>query len=271
MYDWFRHRAPLAKVGHAMFLYDIAERHEDPRWVAQCTVPVAPLTPEAMIEGFGINGLRKVYFDCEQSWIFPGGGTSIGWYTRAIPSIDELRWPTDDERLEWLPTWAELLPNSALHLNYVQPTPGELPPFATWAWEGTTVAPQSTINEGEVEFNGMLVFVGYQVPQAAQAGTDFDVVTYWRVLERPSGPLSLMLHLVGEDGVPIAVGDGLGVPVDQWQPGDIIVQRHRLSVPEETLLDDYRLQVGVYWLDNMERWQATGGRDTILLQMREMP
>jgi hypothetical protein len=63
-----------------------------------------------------------------------------------------------------------------------------------------------------------------------------------------------MAHLLGPDGVPVAVGDGLGVPVEGWQPGDIIVQRHRLSVPEDAPPGEYRLQTGAYWLDTMERW-----------------
>jgi hypothetical protein len=63
-----------------------------------------------------------------------------------------------------------------------------------------------------------------------------------------------MLHLVGADGVPIAVGDGLGLPVDQWQKGDIIVQRHLLNLPEGIPPGTYWLQTGVYWLDTLERW-----------------
>ena len=72
----------------------------------------------------------------------------------------------------------------------------------------------------------------------------------------PGRPLSLMAHLLGSDGIPITVGDGLGVPIDQWRPGDVIVQRHRLQVPEETPGGEYMLQAGAYWLDTMERWRA---------------
>jgi hypothetical protein len=50
------------------------------------------------------------------------------------------------------------------------------------------------------------------------------------------------------------VGDGLGVPIEQWQPGDVIVQRHKLMVPKETMPGRYGLQIGAYWLDTQERW-----------------
>ncbi len=254
-YDWFRHREPLAKVAHVMFVYDVAESAAD--WVAQCITPTAPLTPQAITEGFGSDGLRQVAFDCEQSWVFPSGGSSAGWYALATPGIDRLRWPTGGERLEWWPDWAQQLSLAALRLSYVQPTPGELPAFVIWEWAGAPVVPP--IAAAEVTLEETLVFLGYAAPDTAQPGTTMDVVTYWRVLAQPSRPLSLMLHLSGADGIPIAVGDGLGVPVDQWQAGDIIAQRHRLPVPEETPPGDYQFQAGAYWLDTMEQWAVTGG------------
>jgi hypothetical protein len=63
-----------------------------------------------------------------------------------------------------------------------------------------------------------------------------------------------MAHMVGADGMPIAVGDGLGVPVEQWKKGDTIVQYHRLVVPELGPPGEYWVQTGAYWLDNQERW-----------------
>jgi hypothetical protein len=65
-----------------------------------------------------------------------------------------------------------------------------------------------------------------------------------------------MAHLVNADGMPIAVGDGMSMPVDQWQAGDVIVQRHRLAIPAGTPPGSYWLQTGVYWLDTLERWSV---------------
>jgi hypothetical protein len=264
MYDWFRHRTPLKKVAHAMFVYEVAENRAD--WVAQCTRPVAPLTPEVVTAGFGSDTLRQIYFDCEQSWILPGGGSSLGWYVRATPGIDGLRWPTDSERLEWWPSWLGQLPLAALHLSYVQPTPGELPAFAIWEWTGAPITPP--VAPPQVTLDETLAFLGYAVPDATRPGTTLDVLTYWRVLAQPVRPLSLMLHLVGVDSVPMAVGDGLGVPIDQWRAGDVLVQRHRLLIPEGTLPGNYQLQTGAYWLDTMERWTGTRGTGDEALFLR---
>jgi hypothetical protein len=68
-----------------------------------------------------------------------------------------------------------------------------------------------------------------------------------------------MLHLIGPGGTPVLVGDGLGVPVDNWQVGDVIIQRHRLDIPAEAPAGEYSLHIGAYWLDSLERWSVRSG------------
>ncbi|MEE8391759.1 MAG: glycosyltransferase family 39 protein [Anaerolineae bacterium] len=267
MYDWFRHRAPRAKIGHVMFLYEVEKSQGN--WVAQCMLPVAPLTAEVIAQGFGSNSLRQIYFDCEQSWVFPDGGASVGWYARTTPGIDKLRWPMDSQHLEWWPVWVPAATVLPLNLSYVQSTPGELPAFTILEWTGGSVTPPATIEQGDVMLDGTLIFLGYDAPQSVQQGASVDVLTYWRVVERPSRPLSLMLHLMDTSGVPIATGDGLGVPVDQWQPDDVIVQRHTLTIPADAPLTMYQLHSGAYWLDDMTRLMA-GDDDSILLAFVEL-
>jgi hypothetical protein len=65
-----------------------------------------------------------------------------------------------------------------------------------------------------------------------------------------------MLHLVGPEGKPRLVADGLGVPIEQWQVGDVVVQRHRLAIPLDTPPGNYQLVAGAYWLDTLKRWQV---------------
>jgi hypothetical protein len=80
--------------------------------------------------------------------------------------------------------------------------------------------------------------------------------------------LSIMAHALGPDGHAWAVGDGLGVPIESWQIGDVIVQRHALAVPEAAPRGTYWLQTGVYWIDDGKRWQAQDARasgDRVLL------
>jgi 4-amino-4-deoxy-L-arabinose transferase-like glycosyltransferase len=260
-YSWFRHRTPQDQVAYVILIYAVTERQGD--WVAQCTDPVVPLTPEVVAEGFGSDDLRRITFDCQQSWILPHGGTSGGWYVRSTPGIDRLRWPSESERHDWWPGWVEGLPLASLRLSYVQPTPGDLPPFAIWEWDAALVTPSSTVEP--VALEETLEFVGYGLRGDPRPGEKLEVLTHWRVIDPPSHPLSLMLHLVGGAGAPVAVGDGLGVGIDQWRAGDVIVQRHVLDLPPDLAPGDYQLLTGAYWLDDLTRLRA-GDRSEIPLE-----
>jgi hypothetical protein len=115
-----------------------------------------------------------------------------------------------------------------------------------------------------VTLDGPLAFLGHQADTTAvHPGDVVELWAFWQVNEIPARPLSLMAHLVGPDGVPVAVGDGLGLSVDQWRAGDLIVQRHRLPLPEGTAAGEYRLQTGAYWLDTMERWPVHLGDGSV--------
>ena len=271
-YDWFRHREPQTKIGHVMFLYDVLPSTGE--WVAQCSQPVAPLTPAAMAEGFGrgvdgVDGLRQIVFDCEQGWLWPQGGHSPGWYIRATPGTDRLRWPSADERRDLWPDWTAALPLESLRLSYVQPTPGEQPPFAIWKWAGGDVSPPTLLPGAPdgVTFDSTLTLLGYDAPLTATPGETATVLTFWEVAKTASlpitRPLSLMLHLQGANGVPVAVGDGLAVPVTLWQAGDILVQRHQLPIPTDGPPGPYSLAAGAYWLDDMTHLTANGKRSII--------
>jgi hypothetical protein len=87
-----------------------------------------------------------------------------------------------------------------------------------------------------------------------QPGDTLELYTFWRITAVPGRPLSLMAHLIGPDGTAAAVGDGLGYPIEQWQPGDLIIQRHTLTVPPSAVPGAYTLLSGAYWLDTLERW-----------------
>jgi len=228
-YAWFRAHEPAAILGHALFVYEVPERPA-PTWAALCTGPTPALSPEEIRTRFGDAGMRVILLDCGQSWIYPVGGEA-GIYL--LPSDAE---PPPGATLEA----ASRHPNGSPFYN-VYRVGGERPP-PTRPMAGVTL-------------NGPLAFLGYQVDVAeAHPGEVIELQTHWQVNEIPGRPLSLMAHLIGPDGSVVAVGDGLGVPVEQWQPGDVIVQRHLLQVPEGTGAGQYQLQTGAYWLDTMERW-----------------
>ena len=107
---WFQRASPTAMVGHALLVYDVTE---SPQWLAQCTVPAAPLDDAAIAAGWGGSesafgterggsesafgterggsesafgtergraDLRRADFDCTAAWLYPGGGAEMGVY-----------------------------------------------------------------------------------------------------------------------------------------------------------------------------------------------
>jgi hypothetical protein len=228
-YAWFRTHEPLARLGHALFVYDVPPRPA-PSWAAICAAPTPVLSPEAVREGFGHPDMRIILLDCEQSWIFPAGEMPGGYV---------------------LPPEAD--PPPGTELEVAARLPSGKPSFSVYRLEDVAPDPEQPI--ATIELEGPLAFLDYRLEtRAVHSGETVLLRTFWEVREPPGRLFSLMAHLVEAGGAAIAVGDGLGVGMDQLQPGDVIVQRHRLPVPEGTAAGEYELRTGAYWLDGTERW-----------------
>lgn len=240
MFDAFRKLEPVARIGHALFVYEVGTSPPI-EWVAQCAAPAAPLPVEALREGFGMGlAVPVLTFDCTQSWIVPRGS---GRYV--LP-----RTVGHD--------WALL---KQARLAYEQTRTGWVPPYTIYEWRAlepaAEPAPQVPADR-RVTVGEVLAFVGYRAPELA-AGQTSVVEAWWRIEDLPAGPLSLMAHLVGPDGTVVAVGDALGVPVDQWTPGGLLIQRHVLAIPAGAAPGDYALHLGAYTLPDIGRLPVTGG------------
>lgn len=238
MFDYFRNLEPRARIGHALFVYEISSRRPA-TWIAQCSTPVTPLPADVVREGFGIEDLVPILsFDCAQSWIIPPGD---GRYVLS----------RDDTGAPW-----DLLARG--RLAYTQKQSGFTPPFAVYEWESMASPQPGYSMANPSTLDATLTFLGYNAP-VLKIGETNIVETWWRVETRPAQSLSLMAHLVRADGVPLAVGDGLGVPVEQWIPGSLLVQRHQFALPAETSPGAYTLQVGAYTYPDLTRLLVTAG------------
>ena len=247
-YSWFRQRQPIARPGRAILVYEVPVPPVPPSWLAQCTQPAPPLTPQAVVAGFGRDDLRLTYFDCTQSWLYPQAEAAPGWYAlhRDAPSIAD---PFIARHLQGTQPGYEQRTDRALSAFtlYEQPLEISWPEFETAA---------------AAALAGPLRFLGYSAPsQPLRPGESINVETWWQVQEATQRPLSLMLHLIGPDNT-VLVGDGLGVPVEQWQHGDVLVQRHHLELPSQAPAGNYTLYTGAYWLDTLERLAVTEGEKT---------
>ncbi|MCX7683113.1 MAG: glycosyltransferase family 39 protein [Anaerolineae bacterium] len=286
MYAWFRQVEPTAEIGYSFFLYDIAT--SPLQWIAQCSIPAAPLSDSLIERGFGSRSLRRIYFDCTAGWIYPSGGAQPGAYSlhydllkerkRTLPSM-LLSTPEPRD-----PFIVQQLSGARLSVDVSRYTP-EYPAFVLYEQEGAPPAPalRSGVTSPAdavptpgassiptpIVLAGPLTFLGANV---TWQGSELNVETWWQVTQAPGQrPLSIMGHLLTAQGEVLGIADGLGVPREMLEPGDILVQRHRFGpVTEGTAL---WLRTGAYWLDSLERWSVTGvpHADAIFVALETAP
>ncbi len=226
-YAWFRGREPVARLGNALWLYRVSPR-EAPSWVTLCAG--VPFSPEDVAQRVGVDELRVLWPDCTHTSVYPAGAQP----GIVVAAADEAAPPTAERDVA------------------LRSTAGEIE-YAVYRLPGTSPLPETALSKTDVD--GPLDFLGYTLDTAgAEPGKDVVLQTYWRVKEVPGQPLSLMAHLLDAGRTGVAVGDGMGFPIEQWQPGDVIVQRHVLSIPADARPGVYTVITGAYWLDTMERW-----------------
>jgi hypothetical protein len=225
-FAWFRTHEPVARLGNALFVYEVEPRPE-PTGAAICADPAPVIAADAARDALGRSDLRVATFDCAQSWVDPSG---------------------DGPSTLFLPPSTAAPPGAVLEVEtrHADGTPGYRIYRINLDGLGADALVQS--------IDGPLHLLGGRWGTNALRGEISELWTVWQVESVPARPLSLMAHLIGPDGATVAVGDGLGFSIEQWQVGDIIVQRHRFPIPGDAPPGPYSVVAGAYWLDTMERW-----------------
>lgn len=98
-----------------------------------------------------------------------------------------------------------------------------------------------------------LALLGYRYGPEARPGAEWQVTTYWRVLRADAAPLAVFVHLIDGDQVVRASWDGFQVAAAGLQEGDLIVHLHTLSLPADLAPGTWRVEVGIYSPQTLER------------------
>lgn len=109
----------------------------------------------------------------------------------------------------------------------------------------------------EPVFDAGLALVGYAFPETVKAEEAAEVTLVWRVLD-PSPEVrqrdfTAFNHVITDADERVAQADGLALLSRDWWPGDVLVQRYEMTVPEPGV---YRWRVGLYS-------RADGGRSPV--------
>jgi len=90
-------------------------------------------------------------------------------------------------------------------------------------------------------------------PETLRPGTPLTVTLVWRAEAEMETSYRVFLHLVGPDGLLVAQSDGEPAnwtrPTTGWLPGEVVLDERVLTVPEDALAGEHRLQAGVYTLE----------------------
>jgi hypothetical protein len=156
-------------------------------------------------------------------------------------------------------TWAQI-GAFARNGRYLAPTSGNLdllPVNANFADGIQLVKYQISTTPGLPSGAG-----DYQVPNPQSLNSNphpyVSVVLEWQ----PSTPIArdytVFVHLVAPDGSIIAQSDARPAwvvpwPTDHWQPGQAVLDGHRLALPPDVSPGRYQVEVGLYYWETLER------------------
>ncbi len=121
-----------------------------------------------------------------------------------------------------------------------------------------------------VNFGDSLILLdAYWLAEDVAPGETAQLVTRWRVTDPAGvGPLVppafetdvvLFTHVLDGSGNILTQRDSLEAPSWAWQAGDIVIQIHPVTVPQETLPGNYETVVGVYDRTSGERLAVLDG------------
>jgi uncharacterized membrane protein len=120
-------------------------------------------------------------------------------------------------------------------------------------------------NPVQANLDGKMELHGYDLsPRRGRAGRDLVVTLYWRALAPMDWDYTVFVHLVGPDGERVTQHDDqpwwkVPLPTSTWQPGEELRDQHVLRLPPDLAPGTYRLQVGVYYWQTMERLAVIEG------------
>jgi hypothetical protein len=173
-----------------------------------------------------------------------------------------------DRRMAELPVWAGLValtilgsyPYLAPRFSQVDPGPV---PVALFQPAGSEL-PAIMLLDYEISYG----VVGYSVADdqlTAEISRTLTVTLTWQAVEPLAHDYTVFVHVLSGDGAKVAQQDtrpcGGLCPTDEWAPGAIAVDAHRLVLAADARQPPYRLALGLYLLASGDRVAVAGRED----------
>jgi hypothetical protein len=123
--------------------------------------------------------------------------------------------------------------------------------------------PQTRLGAG---FGGALELVGADVQATGAPGSDMTVTLYWTPLTQMPEDYHVFVQVVNAAGERVQGSDhrpgDVFYPTSAWQAGDLLADRHVMSLPPTLPAGSYTLLAGVYRYPAMTRLAVAGSQET---------
>jgi hypothetical protein len=133
------------------------------------------------------------------------------------------------------------------------------PSFAVYELPTSSTVPELV---DPIIFDGLITLKGYEI-LPLEAGQTLSIITVWQVERALPKDLTSFVHLLDVEGNVIAQHDGFDAAPTELQPGDQIIQRHFMVVPETS--GPLTLQLGLYTLGDLARLRHAGMPDDVVI------
>ncbi len=121
------------------------------------------------------------------------------------------------------------------------------------------------------EENGWVRLNGYGFTRETGPGRELLVALEWQSLRPVDRDFQVFVHLLNEQGEKLAQRDGQPVlwlrPTSTWQPGERIVDRYGLLLPDDLPPGEYRIAVGLYDAASGQRLPVSAGPGDFAIEL----
>ncbi len=130
--------------------------------------------------------------------------------------------------------------------------------------KASLVLPPSAAGKGNA-----IELLGYDLAprRPVSPGDTVDVTLYWMAEAPPPADYTVFVHLLDPGDNKVAQGDGQPLdgawPTSAWEPGQIVADRHRVTISGDVAPGSYSLLAGMYLLENGERLTVAGPNDRV--------
>ena len=188
--------------------------------------------------------------------------------SRMIEGFPSFKWEEDDL---WRVVHPMLLPPSLeagpylFMIGPVDGVPVSLGVVEVDAPSHSFEKPESA-NEMEVMFGDVAQLVGYEILIHPAESESLEVILHWRAASETTEEYKTFVQLLDEDNRLVAGSDMVpgnwDRPTTGWIAGEYITEGHLLSIPDDLRDEEYRVLIGVYNADDLQRLETESGLDS---------